>query len=122
MSPPACQKGHQHSGDHQTAGLFRPLSHRAGLHPPPQRRVPSAGRLFSREPPVLSEPPAGDSTTPEASNPERWLTFLHELLDDADIPTLQEYLGYCLIPSTKGQKMMLIVGKGGEGKSRIGWY
>ena len=57
---------------------------------------------------------------PKASSPERWLTFLHELLDDADIPTLQEYLGYCLIPSTKGQKMMLIVGKGGEGKSRIG--
>ena len=23
------------------------------------------------------------------------------------IPTLQEYLGYCLIPSTKGQKKML---------------
>ena len=57
---------------------------------------------------------------PKAANPERWLTFLHELLDDADVPTLQEYLGYCLIPSTKGQKMMLIVGKGGEGKSRIG--
>ena len=54
------------------------------------------------------------------ASPDRWLTFLHELLDDADIPTLQEYLGYCLIPSTKGQKMMLIVGKGGEGKSRIG--
>jgi len=57
---------------------------------------------------------------PKAPAPDRWLTFLHELLDDADIPTLQEYLGYCLIPSTKGQKMMLIVGKGGEGKSRIG--
>ena len=57
---------------------------------------------------------------PKAAGPDRWLTFLHELLDDADIPTLQEYLGYCLIPSTKGQKMMLIVGKGGEGKSRIG--
>ena len=57
---------------------------------------------------------------PKAATPDRWLTFLHELLDDADIPTLQEYLGYCLIPSTKGQKMMLIVGKGGEGKSRIG--
>ena len=57
---------------------------------------------------------------PKASSPDLWLTFLHELLDDADIPTLQEYLGYCLIPSTKGQKMMLIVGKGGEGKSRIG--
>ena len=57
---------------------------------------------------------------PKAASPDRWLTFLHELLDDADIPTLQEYLGYCLIPSTKGQKMILIVGKGGEGKSRIG--
>ena len=57
---------------------------------------------------------------PKAPSPDRWLTFLHELLDEADIPTLQEYLGYCLIPSTKGQKMMLIVGKGGEGKSRIG--
>ena len=56
----------------------------------------------------------------QSRQPDRWLTFLHELLDDADIPTLQEYLGYCLIPSTKGQKMMLIVGKGGEGKSRIG--
>jgi len=57
---------------------------------------------------------------PKAASPDRWLTFLHELLDDADIPTLQEYLGYCLIPSTKGQKMLLLIGKGGEGKSRIG--
>ncbi len=29
-------------------------------------------------------------------------------------------MGYCLIPSTKGQKMLIITGKGGEGKSRIG--
>ena len=57
---------------------------------------------------------------PKAATPDRWLTFLHELLDDADIPTLQEYLGYCLIPSTKGQKMLMLIGKGGEGKSRIG--
>ena len=35
---------------------------------------------------------------PKSPSPDRWLTFLHELLDDADIPTLQEYLGYCLIP------------------------
>ena len=57
---------------------------------------------------------------PDAPTPERWLRFLDELLDPTDILTLQEYLGYCLIPSTKGQKMMLILGKGGEGKSRIG--
>lgn len=60
------------------------------------------------------------SYNPEAPEPVRWLTFLSELLEPDDILTLQEYLGYCLIPSTKGQKMMMILGKGGEGKSRIG--
>ena len=33
---------------------------------------------------------------------------------------MQEYLGYCLLPVTKAQKMLLMVGKGGEGKSRVG--
>lgn len=56
----------------------------------------------------------------DASTPVRWLSFLHDLLDDEDILTLQEYMGYTLIPSTKGQKMLVIIGKGGEGKSRIG--
>ena len=55
-----------------------------------------------------------------APAPRRWLQFVEELLYPEDIPTLQEYLGYCLIPSTKGQKMLMIIGKGGEGKSRIG--
>ncbi len=57
---------------------------------------------------------------PDAPMPEIWLRFLSELLNDEDIPTLQEFIGYCLIPSTKGQKMLMIQGKGGEGKSRIG--
>ena len=57
---------------------------------------------------------------PGAPEPKRWLAFLHELLWEEDIPTLQEYLGYCLIPSTKAQKMLMLVGRGGEGKSRIG--
>lgn len=52
--------------------------------------------------------------------PEKFLDFLNNLLEAEDIKTLQEYLGYCLIPSTRGQKMMFIVGHGGEGKSRIG--
>lgn len=60
------------------------------------------------------------SYNPSSPKPVRWLRFLSELLDPEDIPTLQEYLGYCLIPSTKGQKMMMILGRGGEGKSRIG--
>lgn len=57
---------------------------------------------------------------PEAAKPSCWLRFLEELLYTDDIPVLQEYIGYCLIPVTKAQKMLLLVGKGGEGKSRIG--
>lgn len=62
-------------------------------------------------------------------NPELWnkdnqpvvfLAFLHDLFEEDDIPAVQEYLGYCLIASTKGQMMMCIIGSGGEGKSRIG--
>ena len=43
----------------------------------------------------------------DAPAPEHWLRFLSELLEPEDIPALQEYLGYCLIPSTKGQKMLM---------------
>lgn len=52
--------------------------------------------------------------------PVRWKKFLSELLEGEDIAALQEYLGYCLIPSNKAQKLLVILGKGGEGKSRIG--
>ena len=57
---------------------------------------------------------------PDAPTPKRWLQFLSELLHPEDIPTLQEFIGYCLIPSNKGQRMMVIKGNGGEGKSQIG--
>lgn len=53
-------------------------------------------------------------------SPEHFLHFLAELLEPQDIDTLQEYLGYCLIPSTKGQAALFIIGNGGEGKSRLG--
>ena len=57
---------------------------------------------------------------PDAPTPTRWLAFLDGLLYPEDIPTLQEFIGYCLIPSNKGQRMMVIKGSGGEGKSQIG--
>lgn len=56
----------------------------------------------------------------EYHEPQTWIKFLNDLLEPQDILTLQEYMGYCLIPSTKAQKMLMIIGKGGEGKSRIG--
>ena len=50
-----------------------------------------------------------------------WLSLIHIcLLYPEDIPTLQEYIGYCLIPSNKGQRMMILKGNGGEGKSQVG--
>lgn len=55
-----------------------------------------------------------------AKPPETWLRFLGELLYHEDIPTLQEFMGYCFLPTTKGQKMLMLIGRGGEGKSRIG--
>ncbi|WP_199485590.1 DNA primase family protein [Absiella sp. AM29-15] len=60
------------------------------------------------------------SYRPDAPKPSLWLSFLDGLLYPEDIPTLQEFIGYCLIPSNKGQRMMVIKGNGGEGKSQIG--
>lgn len=57
---------------------------------------------------------------PEAEVPTVFLNFLQELLEKEDITTLQEWLGYLLTPSTKAQKMLMLVGNGGEGKSCIG--
>lgn len=56
----------------------------------------------------------------EGKLPEQFLKFLDDMLDSEDIITLQEYLGYCLIPQTNAQKAMFIIGNGGEGKSCIG--
>lgn len=56
----------------------------------------------------------------DAPPPERWLRFVQELLNEQDVLTLQGYMGYLMIPSTRAQKMLMISGNGGEGKSRIG--
>lgn len=45
--------------------------------------------------------------------------FISELLYEEDIPVVQEYLGYCLVPNTLAQTALFITGEGGEGKSRF---
>ncbi len=57
---------------------------------------------------------------PDVTISPLWLSFLDDLLEQEDILTLQEFMGYCLLPTTIAQKMLLLVGQGGEGKSRIG--
>ena len=55
-----------------------------------------------------------------AKQPKAWLKFLDELLYPEDIDTLQEFMGYTFIPTTKAQAMLMLIGSGGEGKSRVG--
>lgn len=49
----------------------------------------------------------------------RWVAFTKNLLEQEDILTLQEYMGYLLLPTTRAQKALYICGNGGEGKSRV---
>ena len=93
--------------------------------PEPDRIHLSNGTLFLDGTFVKGKPKIVRNRFPVAYNPNApkpvlWLKFLDGLLYPEDIPALQEYIGYCLIPSNKGQRMMVIKGNGGEGKSQIG--
>lgn len=57
---------------------------------------------------------------PDAQPPENWIGFLNDLLYEEDRKAFQEFLGYVLLPTNKAQAMMLLIGSGGEGKSRVG--
>ena len=105
--------------------LLKFYSNGAALTPQSDRIHLANGTLFLDGTFTEGKPEIVKSRLPVFYNPsapesENWLRFLAGLLHEDDIPTLQEYLGYCLIPSTKGQRMMIIKGKGGEGKSQIG--
>ncbi len=52
--------------------------------------------------------------------PERFLEWVDNLIHEYDRDGFQEYLGYLLLPITKLQKAMVLLGKGQEGKSRLG--
>lgn len=50
----------------------------------------------------------------------KWFGFLHSLLHPEDVLTVQEYIGYCFLATTKAQKALFIKSGGGEGKSILG--
>lgn len=58
---------------------------------------------------------------PDAPTPKKWLQFLSELLQPEDIPTLQEFLGYCLLPTTKGQKCSCSSARAARAKAASVW-
>ena len=46
--------------------------------------------------------------------------WLNDVFAPEDIPTIQEWMGYCLVPSTAVGEALIIVGDGGAGKSGLG--
>lgn len=58
---------------------------------------------------------------PAAPPPRAWLDFLRQLWPDdrQSVETLQDWFGYCLLPDTRQQKMLLLVGPKRSGKGTI---
>lgn len=50
----------------------------------------------------------------------KFTNYLNELLEPDDILTLQEFTGYCLVPSNRADSMLYLIGNGEEGKSVFG--
>lgn len=57
---------------------------------------------------------------PEAQALKKWTNFLKRILYHEDILSLQQYMECCLIPTTRAQTELFIIGKEGEEKSRLG--
>lgn len=57
---------------------------------------------------------------PNAKTPEKFNQYLQEVYFADDQITLQQFCGYCLLPTTVLQKALIVIGDGGEGKSTIG--
>lgn len=51
---------------------------------------------------------------------DKWQSFLDDLFETTDQRTIQEYIGYCMIPTTKAQAALFVKSPGGEGKGVLG--
>lgn len=56
----------------------------------------------------------------KVKRPTRFLEWVDSLIHECDRDGFQEYCGYLLLPNTKLQKALVLLGRGQEGKSRIG--
>ena len=58
---------------------------------------------------------------PVAPTPKKWLQFLSELLQPEDIPTLQEFLGYCLLPTPRDRRCSCSSVRAARAKAASDW-
>lgn len=109
-------------------GLFESLKNECFMEPPtPQRDIINLSNVSLRvnESGIYEIEPEFTlnrlkvNYDPDAKCP-LWMEFLSNLLEEEDIPILQEYIGYCLVPTTVAQKALFLIGRGREGKSVIG--
>jgi len=77
-----------------------------------------SGKLTPHTPEFLSTIRIPVEHNPEADCPQI-KQFLREVLSPEDIPAVQEFFGYCLIPDYSIQKAFLFVGDGANGKSTL---
>jgi len=78
--------------------------------------------LLSHTPRFFTPAALDYEISPGASPPVQWLKFLKQLWpnDDESIATLQQWFGYLLLPVTRQQKMLMIIGPRRSGKGTIG--
>jgi len=76
------------------------------------------GELTPHTPEFLSTIRIPVEYDPKAGCP-RIKQFLGEILKSEDIPAIQEFFGYCLIPDYSIQKAILLLGDGANGKSTL---
>lgn len=67
-------------------------------------------RLSTIQLPVVYDPNAGDPSVME---------FINSVIPDDAINTVFEMIGYCLIPTTKYEKAIMLYGNGANGKSTL---
>ena len=56
----------------------------------------------------------------DSRQPRAFLRYLSDLLPMDSIRTVQQFLGVCLLPTTRLQTALCLIGDGGEGKSVLG--
>jgi putative DNA primase/helicase len=80
-----------------------------------------AGRLLAHAKSFYATHCLGVSFDPEAvQDCPRWIRFLLETVQDPEvIRELQKFFGYCLTRETRYEKMLLLHGPGGDGKSTL---
>jgi putative DNA primase/helicase len=108
-------------GDSRGWPVEEVLAARNGLFRLPASGAPGPDDFRPPTPALFSHAALDYDYDPDAPPPAGWLQFLSDLWqDDAQsVDLLQEWLGYCLTPDARQEKILLVVGPKRSGKGTI---